>query len=159
MPTSLKSEPGTYALILGLSEPVDLLVGRLGVMTFGNQYYMYCGSAFGPGGLRARISHHLRHTEKPHWHIDYLRQYAEVVDIWFSLDSERLECRFQTAACALDGAASVAGFGSTDCGCISHLVGFKEIPELSAFQQSLAKQSRSAVVERAWHDRSSGGQE
>jgi len=49
---------------------------------------MFVGSAFGPGGLRSRIKHHTQPVRSAHWHIDYLRQAANVIDIWHSADDE-----------------------------------------------------------------------
>ena len=66
------ARPGTYALLLGLDEPVELEVGRLGRIHFGSPFYLYFGSAFGPGGLVARLQHHLRPARRPHWHVDYV---------------------------------------------------------------------------------------
>ena len=34
--------------------------------------YAYVGSAFGSGGLRARISRHWKKDKKKHWHIDWI---------------------------------------------------------------------------------------
>jgi len=74
--------PGTYALILHSTHSRALPIGRLGEMQVEPGYYIYVGSAFGPGGLRGRLMHHLRPPIAPHWHVDYLRRVAEVVDIW-----------------------------------------------------------------------------
>jgi Uri superfamily endonuclease len=49
-----------------------LSVGRLGEFDLVPGFYAYVGSAFGLGGLRARIGHHPESTAEPHWHIDYL---------------------------------------------------------------------------------------
>jgi hypothetical protein len=79
MDHSLDSTPGTYALILALQSSTELQVGCLGRIRFHAPFYLYFGSAFGPGGLQARIEHHLQPARRAHWHIDYLRQAAEVV--------------------------------------------------------------------------------
>lgn len=50
---------GTYVLVIRLREPQEISVGRLGVFPFHHGYYVYIGSAFGPGGLKARIRRHL----------------------------------------------------------------------------------------------------
>ena len=54
-------------------------------------YYVYLGSALGPGGLRARIAHHQKPSLRPHWHIDYLRAHTRIHGIWFSYDARRRE--------------------------------------------------------------------
>jgi len=70
---TLKAIPGTYALILHLSKKLERIeIGKLGRFAFDAGFYVYVGSAFGPGGLKARLQRHLR-TDKPlHWHIDLL---------------------------------------------------------------------------------------
>jgi len=49
-----------------VGDKLDLLPG----------YYIYIGSAFGPGGVRARMLRHLRADKPKHWHIDYLREFC-----------------------------------------------------------------------------------
>jgi Uri superfamily endonuclease len=117
--------PGSYALHLLLTDPAQIQVGRLGRIDFWAGDYLYLGSAWGPGGLRARLAHHLRPASKPHWHIDWLRQTARLADAWYSTRAERLECTWSQALLALPGAAPGApGFGASDCrsGCVAHLV-------------------------------------
>jgi hemerythrin-like domain-containing protein/Uri superfamily endonuclease len=118
--------PGTYGLVLSLREPATVTVGRLGRFDFPAGTYVYCGSAL--GGLRARVARHLR-TDKPlRWHVDYLRPFAEVVDVWVRESPERLECALAATLAARPGAAlPVPGFGSSDCRCRSHLVHFPTI--------------------------------
>lgn len=132
-----ESSPGTYALILALRCPFELQVGRLGRIRFDSPYYIYCGSAFGPGGLHSRIRHHLQPALRVHWHIDYLRQAGKVVRVWYCRDSARLECTWADAALMLPGASQVPRFGSSDCRCRSHLVAIARAPRLSAFGRRL----------------------
>jgi len=54
--TILEPKPGTYALILSCASNARIQVGRLGTMRLQRGYYVYLGSALGPGGLRARIA-------------------------------------------------------------------------------------------------------
>ena len=51
------SEPtkGAYALVLHLERKEEITVGRLGTFAFPAGYYLYAGSALGPGGLEARL--------------------------------------------------------------------------------------------------------
>ena len=77
-----QARPGTYALVLS-SRSTDLIqIGRLGALQLQSGSYVYVGSALGPGGVRARLAHHLKPSRRPHWHIDYLRAHTEVEDIW-----------------------------------------------------------------------------
>ena len=84
MKERIGSGPGTYVLILFAARAKSLTIGSLGKYKFPRGYYGYIGSAFGPGGLRARLTHHLKASSKPLWHIDYLRRQAEMIEIWFS---------------------------------------------------------------------------
>lgn len=112
-------------LVLKLDHESTLVVGALGAHRFPAGTYLYVGSAFGPGGLRGRLAHHLRPVQRPHWHVDYLRRCAVVREIWYSTEPEPREC--QWAAC-LGGVAGarplVPGFGASDCRCATHLLAF-----------------------------------
>ncbi len=133
----LPPHPGTYALLLELHGKSKVRVGRLGLTTFDAPVYLYSGSAFGPGGLPARLTHHLGLSEKPHWHIDYLRSAATVSQVWTTTDPRRLECAWAAAARSLRGAREVIGFGASDCRCASHLVELPRIPKRSTFRRYL----------------------
>ena len=74
----IQPKPGTYALILSCTSNARIQIGRLGTMQLQRGYYVYLGSALGPGGLRARIAHHQKLSPRPHWHIDYLRAHTPV---------------------------------------------------------------------------------
>jgi Uri superfamily endonuclease len=109
--------------MLQLDQPVSgLQVGRLGSFHFSAGTYLYVGSAFGPGGLPARLSHHERREKThPHWHIDYLRACARLHEAW-TVVGQRMECRWCTALAAEPGVTMpVEGFGAGDTGCRSHL--------------------------------------
>ena len=131
----LPATPGTYALHLHLSQPVLLSVGRLGEFTFPAGEYVYLGSAFSSGGLRARLGRHLRGDGNPHWHIDTLRVNAIVQSYHYVEQTSRasaqepfpLECQWsQALASSNQTRLPVPGFGASDCraGCPAHLVAF-----------------------------------
>ena len=69
----MTSQPGTYALILHCPSDRPMAVGRLGVITFEKGYFIYIGSAFGAGGVLARVKRHCRTDKRLRWHIDYVR--------------------------------------------------------------------------------------
>lgn len=136
---------GSYILILRLAAPLaDLAVGRLGRFDFAAGYYLYVGSAFGPGGLPARLAHHQRaHKPRPHWHIDYLRPHAQLLEIWAAPGPERLECRWcNTLAAHPALSAPVRGFGSRDTGCVAHLFSTPAAPDLGLLGESEGSVSR-----------------
>lgn len=123
---TLPSDPGTYLLRLPCPRPLTLrLRGRAVELAPG--WYFYVGSAFGPGGLAARLAHHLRPSARPHWHIDHLRRHLVPDAVWVCRGQRRLEhdwaARLQQQA---DG--QVAGFGASDCRCASHLFHFVREP-------------------------------
>ena len=126
----IPDKQGTYVLHLHLQTPQQLSIGRLGECTFPSGDYLYQGSAFGPGGLRARLGRHLRGGRVPHWHVDFLRAVAGVRGFYYlPQDGEEraqsLECVWSQALARLPGAlALVPGFGASDCraGCAAHAI-------------------------------------
>lgn len=127
----LPAEPGAYALHLRLEYAKTLQVGRLGQVPFPAGDYLYLGSARGPGGLRARLSRHLRLAKRPHWHIDALRAIAQVLGLVYLVSADLTplpyECAWSQALAAWPGTHIPApGFGASDCssGCPAHLVAF-----------------------------------
>ena len=102
-------------------------------------FYAYVGSALGPGGLKARVSHHLRPVKRPHWHIDYLRRETECVAVWYVYDTVRQECAWVAAFSTLVGSKiPLSGFGSSDCTCSAHLFFFDYPPSLRTLGNALA---------------------
>jgi histidyl-tRNA synthetase len=81
--------------------------------------YLYCGSAKGPGGLKARLSRHIRRGKSVRWHVDQLTEQGLVVGSWIFLGGD--ECEVVQMCSHLR--MPVAGFGSSDCAtCRSHLL-------------------------------------
>ena len=122
-----RDRPGTYIVVIELNDAVRLTVGRLGTYDFREGHYLYVGSAL--SGLSSRIARHLRREKRIHWHIDYLLQVARVTEVWSRVGHERLECAWAEAL-ARSGRVEqvVRGFGSSDCGCWSHLFYCAESP-------------------------------
>ena len=136
----LPEDKGTYVLIASVTQMKRLEIGRLGTFDVGPGFYAYVGSAFGAGGLRARIGHHLQSTARPHWHIDYLLRIAEPIEVWFSTASQKLERHW---ASLLEKAPNfripIARFGSSDYhrSRSSHLFHTRRRPSFRWFQQTL----------------------
>lgn len=125
---------GSYILILQLEHPlVGLEVGRLGQIDFAAGFYLYVGSAFGPGGLEARLAYHLRrHKARPHWHIDYLRAKARLREAWTVAGPGRIECVWCKSLRENPTVSAPApGFGASDTGCTSHLFFLPHAPRTS----------------------------
>jgi Uri superfamily endonuclease len=139
--------PGTYALVLHCARPARVHVGRLGVLRAQPGYYVYAGSALGPGGVRARVGHHERTAPRPRWHIDYLRARATPIEAWWVQSRRRREHAWALIVSSLPGAeAPLAGFGSSDCACATHLYAFEERPSFAAFRARLS--AAKPVVQR-----------
>ncbi len=115
---------GTYLLILRLDrDVVGLPVGKLGALDFPAGYYLYIGSAFGSGGLPARLAYHAKRWKtRRHWHIDYLREHGELEEAWIIACPVRLEHAWVSALSAAPDVQPVApGFGASDSPYTSHL--------------------------------------
>jgi Uri superfamily endonuclease len=142
---------GTYVLALWLDAPREIAIGRAGVFHFPAGWYLYTGSAFGPGGLRARLARHWRRTasgKRAHWHVDHLREQAVWVGAWGCGSDQRLECAWATALRRLPDARIVAaGFGASDCRCPSHLVHVPALPAEEWFSGNLGAEKMVVAVE------------
>jgi len=131
-------QTGTYILVLHVGQETETSIGRLGTFNFPSGYYLYAGSARGPGGLKARLARHLRERKQSRWHIDYLLREARVVEIWKASSPQKLECLWAQALLRMPGARiPVYGFGSSDCGCPAHLIYFTSLLSFHTFARQL----------------------
>jgi Uri superfamily endonuclease len=134
----LPSGPGTYALILRCAAADEQIIGALGKAQVRKGFYIYVGSALGPGGIRSRVSHHLRTAKKLHWHIDYLRQKMPINAVWYAQSTSVQEHHWaRTLACWSLTKIAVQGFGASDCQCESHLFFCQVAPSLTDFRDRL----------------------
>ena len=130
-PDRIPGTPGAYALILNLerSVHVDRPSRAAGALPAG--WYVYAGSARGPGGIRARLARHFRAEKRLHWHIDQLTCVPEV-RLWASPAPDIRapgirECDL-VAKMIRSGVFRTAlpGFGSSDCRrCEGHLLAWR----------------------------------
>ncbi len=117
---------GSYLLLLRLDRKRRIEIGDgLGSLLFPRGYYLYVGSAM--NNLTARLNRHETLRKRAHWHIDYLRPLASTFRAFPIRASIRLECDIAQAASGLFQAAH-KGFGSSDCGCETHLFFSREDP-------------------------------
>lgn len=130
----MTARPGTYAVIFHCRSQASTQVGRWGELALRKGYYVYVGSAFGPGGVLARVSRHCRREKARRWHIDYLRPFVSPRGAWYSHAAQRLEHHWAACLAGMPGAAPIAKFGCSDCRCNSHLFYFAQMPDLAAFQ-------------------------
>lgn len=137
------ARPGTYALVLKSSFDQLIEIGKFGRLPVPSGFYVYVGSAFGPGGLKARIVHHKRISTRPHWHIDFLRAHLQLNEIWYTYDCGHREHQWADTFGRLMGATiPMAGFGASDCSCASHLFAFTTQPSIHSFRRRLCTQSK-----------------
>ncbi len=117
-----KSDPnsGCYQLIIRLHRRTRIKVGMLGVIEFRPGYYIYTGRA--KKNLAQRVTRHRQKEKKLRWHVDYLLVKGDVIDVLIypgRLD----ECGLNAGLYKeLRKPEWVAGFGSSDCRCRSHLI-------------------------------------
>lgn len=113
---------GSYTLLIKLPRQTSIRIGSLGKIKFEPGFYMYNGSAFGPGGLK-RVQRHKEKSEEgdnPHWHIDYLLIQKETeICRTFELEGRDHECSISEEM--KKEFNPVDDFGCSDCQCNSHL--------------------------------------
>lgn len=121
---------GVYFLVLHLPHARLLDVGALGRFHFPAGWYVYVGSAHGPGGLAARLHRHHSPRKALHWHVDYLRAVADWVEAWAAPQPRAWECEWARRLGQWPGAVIPAhGFGTSDCRCPSHLIHLTTCPD------------------------------
>jgi Uri superfamily endonuclease len=127
----MNASPGTYALVLHCQRNAATQVGRWGRLDLKKGCYIYVGSAFGPGGVRARVTRHCRRDKPSRWHIDYLREFVTPLGAWYSYAPQQLEHRWAQCLGGLHGLASIPKFGCSDCRCEAHLFYTASKPDLA----------------------------
>lgn len=122
---NLPIEHGAYVLAIRL-DAACAVRGRGGDRVLPPGRYLYCGSAYGPGGLRARIARHLRRRKPIRWHVDRITRGGAVFAVWAVPGGH--ECDLVAALAGFP--TPVPGFGSSDCRhCVSHLLAWpKGVP-------------------------------
>ena len=132
--------PGGYVLLLRVRRERRIAVGRLGTFEIPPGHYAYVGSAFGPGGLAARLRRHRNPARRPHWHIDRLRRAGELVEIWWAEQRIPREHDWAALLASLPGAApAIARFGASDCRCATHLFRFGRRPDAGLFAREVSE--------------------
>ena len=117
----IEAKSGTYLLVMQSTQQQQIEVGRLGVMQVEPGYYLYVGSAFGPGGLRARVQRHISESKKKYWHIDYIKLFTQPLEIWYSYEPVIREHQWaEIIKISKHSGILMKGFGSSDCSCATH---------------------------------------
>lgn len=112
---------GVYLLFFTIPSAVEAEIGKLGRYSFLPGRYVYVGS--GMGGVFARVKRHLCGCQTERWHIDYLlEKAADRKAVIYLTDNKEMECLLSQMVKGTAGSQNpVKGFGSSDCGCYSHL--------------------------------------
>ena len=138
----ITEESGAYGFAVRLSQPLKLEIGKFAQVSLPKGLYFYGGSAFGPGGLKARLGRHIRPKSKLQWHIDHVTSAGNMVAAGVVENSS--ECKIISAASAMPGALiPLPGFGSSDCrNCASHLVKLRRISDISKIFEAVEAAQR-----------------
>lgn len=134
------SHPDTYALLLTSKITSLVRIGKLGTLKVDPGFYVYIGSAFGPGGLRSRIAHHRKVSTRPHWHINYLRSETSLQSAWYTRDAVKRKHLWAAVMREMPGAIiPLARFGASDCTCPAHLFYFAEMFKETCFEKLISE--------------------
>ncbi len=142
---SLSPCRGTYLLRFHLPA-MRCRVGALGDCALPAGDYAYVGSAFGAGGVSARVRHHLVSRARPHWHLDYLRAAMRMRAVWYTCDPRRREALWSRVLAHWPGSRQpLPGFGAADCrrrGAVqSHLFLLTQDLDAAAFRAALLRRA------------------
>jgi len=113
---------GLYFLLIRVKKSCSLkIAGKDEIVPRG--YYIYTGSA--QKNLASRINRHCRKEKKKHWHIDYLLEIADVIDVKIIPDGSRdEEAVYAEKWLSIADFVPVKKFGASDSPAKSHLSGF-----------------------------------
>jgi Uri superfamily endonuclease len=127
---------GIYVLIINLKYSICIRVGALGDLTFTAGLYAYVGSA--QNSIELRVARHQRREKRLFWHIDYLlnNEAAKIIGVYYTDGQKRQECQIATLILE-NGGKPVAGFGSSDCKCLSHFFRIQDFQFLEQHMQPL----------------------
>ena len=117
--------PGAYALLIAVDRARPFGRGaKTGTVAPG--WHIYAGSAYGPGGVRARLKRHFDPEKRPHWHVDGLTVgAASLAALAFRNGNEcALVAKLRAVSCF---AVEAPGFGGSDCRrCPAHLLAWRD---------------------------------
>ncbi len=148
---------GTYTLLLHLPGDTQLAIGGLGQFNFPAGYYAYVDGAYDADGLTGALKKRLTPSKTPTRHIDYLRQAADIEEIWLTATPQTREHVWSALLLEIPGAMSlIEGFGAADCNCESHLIYFDIRPSLEDFELGVRHLFPEDVIIRAYAKEEAG---
>jgi len=130
---------GTYAVLFRCDVVARIKLGCAGLHTLRPGWHVYIGSAFGGGGVGARVGRYLRRNAKVKWQIDRMKPYLTPHEIWYTLDVEKRECLWAQAMLDMPRVSYLSHVGSTDCDCKAHLFVFDKFPAIRTFRVILRR--------------------
>ena len=71
--------------------------------------------------------------------MDYIRGHMNLVEVWYSVDSRKVECLWSDKLHILGGTCPAYKFGSSDCKCESHFFNFEEAPNFDKFNKLVSE--------------------
>ena len=140
---------GSYCIILYINKKKRIRVGALGNILFKKGYYCYTGSAM--NNLDKRIERHCQlesqSRKKIRWHIDYLRESAQIASI---IKIKSLEKTEDIISKKIEEISEdfVNGFGSSDSFCKSHLFYFKKNPHKKIISAIKPKNKPKKIIKK-----------
>ena len=123
----LPSGKGAYLLLITIDQPFQLEISTLPLAEMMRGVYAYCGSARGPGGIKARLTRHFASDKRKHWHVDHLTLPSS--NLWAIGLLGGDECELNADLMATGQFSNpVTGFGASDCNiCPSHLLFWQDL--------------------------------
>jgi Uri superfamily endonuclease len=92
----IPASPGAYLLLIELRAVTPVILSNKPSVTMARGRYIYAGSAYAPGGLKGRVSRHMRRAKRTQWHIDQLTETDNILGAWaFPGDFEWRLCRYE----------------------------------------------------------------
>ena len=132
----LPAGSGAYVLLIELKAEVTINLPRRRETVLAAGRYLDCGSAKGPGGIKARVARHMRRDKIVRWHVDQLTTAGQVVGTWVFPGGT--ECAL--VQCLTGLSFPFGGFGSSDCRtCPSHLLALPEGMQLPQIETLLGR--------------------
>ena len=108
----LPREAGAYILLIRLDSALHLDMAAFSGKSLGPGLYVYRGSAYGPGGVRARVSRHLRADKPMRWHVDRLTACGQIERVGVRIGGR--ECDLVSELILHRGLPMLPGFDSSD---------------------------------------------
>ncbi len=132
-------DTGSYLLSLRIPKQQHIDVGSLGTMSLRPGYYLYVGS--GMNGLSGRISRHMHLRKNLHWHVDFLRQFADKVTAYAIRTPHHIESDLAISVGNILEPV-IPGFGASDSALETHLFYSQTDPYISKPFQLLIEKFR-----------------